>query len=183
MLPHYSYIIMSAMPSLITSLSIVYSSVRSGADQRKYQSPASLAFGRGIHRGPVNSPHKWPVTRKMFSFDDVIMAYFISSPFDSYTFHKWNGTYKNHPTEELLNWLALFKLTGKSMLADQWGAAELTSNYAGIGTSHNRPQSVLQSQKSRGNGTSLSVTWNWWDQNCYCYRMCVFSNIRYSPGA
>ena len=30
---------------------------------------------RGIHRGPVNSPHKWPVTRKMFPFDDVIMLY------------------------------------------------------------------------------------------------------------
>ena len=29
---------------------------------------------RGIHRGPVNSPHKWPVTRKMFPFDDVIMC-------------------------------------------------------------------------------------------------------------
>ena len=28
---------------------------------------------RGIHRGPVISPHKWPVTRKMFPFDDVIM--------------------------------------------------------------------------------------------------------------
>ena len=40
---------------------------------RKYQSSASLAFVRGIHRGPVNCPHKWPVTRKMFPFDDVIM--------------------------------------------------------------------------------------------------------------
>ena len=30
-------------------------------------------FVRGIYRGPVNSPHKWPVTRKMFLFDDVIM--------------------------------------------------------------------------------------------------------------
>ena len=29
---------------------------------------------RGIHRCPVNSPHKWPVTRKMFPLDDVIMA-------------------------------------------------------------------------------------------------------------
>ena len=28
---------------------------------------------RGIRRGPVNFPHKWPVTRKMFPFDDVIM--------------------------------------------------------------------------------------------------------------
>ena len=37
------------------------------------QSSASLAFVRvrGIHREPVNSPHKGPVTRKMFPFDDV----------------------------------------------------------------------------------------------------------------
>ena len=45
----------------------------SGADQRKHQSSASLAFVQGIHRWPVNSPHKWPVTRKMFPLDDVIM--------------------------------------------------------------------------------------------------------------
>ena len=43
------------------------------ANQRKHQSSASLAFVRGIHREPVNSPHKWPVTRKMSPFDDVIM--------------------------------------------------------------------------------------------------------------
>ena len=42
--------------------------------QRKHQSSASLAFVRGIHRRPVNSPHKWPVTWKMFPFDDVIMT-------------------------------------------------------------------------------------------------------------
>ena len=48
--------------------------VYSGADQRKHQSSASLAFVLGIHRWPVNSPHKWPVTRKMFPFDDVIMS-------------------------------------------------------------------------------------------------------------
>ena len=64
---------MSVMASQITSLAIVYSIDYSGADQRKHQSSASLAFVRWIHRGPVNSPHKWPVTRKMFSFDDVIM--------------------------------------------------------------------------------------------------------------
>ena len=51
---------MGAMASQITSLAIVHSTVYSGADQRK-------------HRWPVNSPHKWPVTRKMFPFDDVIM--------------------------------------------------------------------------------------------------------------
>ena len=71
---HYSDVIMSAMVSQITSLTIVYSTVYSGADQRKPQSSVSLAFVRGIHRSPVNSPHKEPVTRKMFPFDDVTMA-------------------------------------------------------------------------------------------------------------
>ena len=65
--------IMGAIASQITSLAIVYSTVYSGADQRKHPSFASLTFVWGIHRGPVNSPHKWPVTRKMFPFDDVIM--------------------------------------------------------------------------------------------------------------
>ena len=64
---------MGRRASQITSLTIVYSIVYSGVDQRKYQSSASLAFVRGIHRRPVNSPHKWPVTRKKFPFDDVIM--------------------------------------------------------------------------------------------------------------
>ena len=70
---HYNDFIMSAIASQITSLTIVYSTVCSGIDQRKHQSSASLAFVQGIHRWPVNSPHKWPVTRKMFPFDDVIM--------------------------------------------------------------------------------------------------------------
>ena len=65
---------MDSIAYQITSLTIVYSAVYSGADQRKHQSSASLAFVRGIHQGPVNSPHKWPVTRKMFPFDDVIMS-------------------------------------------------------------------------------------------------------------
>ena len=70
---HYGDGIMGAIASQITSLTIVYSIVYSDADQRKHQSSASLAFVRRIHRGPVNSPHKWPVTRKIFPFDDVIM--------------------------------------------------------------------------------------------------------------
>ena len=64
---------MSLMASQITSLGIVYFTVYSGADQRKHQCSASLAFERRIHRGPVNSTHERPVTRKMFPFDDVIM--------------------------------------------------------------------------------------------------------------
>ena len=62
------------MASQFVSVSIICSPVCSDADQRQHQSSASLAFVRGIHRGPVNSPHKWPVTRKMFPFDDVIMV-------------------------------------------------------------------------------------------------------------
>ena len=81
---HYNDVIMSMIASQITSLAFVYSTVYFGADQRKHQSSASLAFVRGIHRGPVNSPHKWPVTRKMFPFDDVIMTcyfqYYIMFP-------------------------------------------------------------------------------------------------------
>ena len=64
---------MGTMMSQITSLTIVYSTVYSGADQRKHQRSASVAFARGFHRWPVNSPHKGPVMRKMFPFDDFIM--------------------------------------------------------------------------------------------------------------
>ena len=75
---HYGDVIMGAMASQITSLTIIYSTVYSRADQRKHQSSASLAFVRGIYQWPVNSPHKWPVTRKMFPFDDVIMVFVLS---------------------------------------------------------------------------------------------------------
>ena len=78
---HYNDVIMRTIASQITSLTIVYSIVYSDADQRKHQSSASLAFVRGIHRGPVNSPHKWPVTRKMLPFDDVIMDRVLSEYF------------------------------------------------------------------------------------------------------
>ena len=74
---HHSDIIMSTMASQITSLIIVYWAVYSSADQRKHRGSVSLAFVRGIHRWPVNSPHKVPVTRKMFSFDDVSMCYWL----------------------------------------------------------------------------------------------------------
>ena len=71
---YYSDVIMGVRVSQITSLTIVYSTVYSSVNQRKHQSSASLAFVWGIHRWPVNSPHKWPVTRKIFPFDDVIMC-------------------------------------------------------------------------------------------------------------
>ena len=63
---HYDDVIMGA---IITSLTIVYSTVYSDEDKRKHQSFASLTFVWG----PANSPHTWPVTRKMFPFDNVMM--------------------------------------------------------------------------------------------------------------
>ena len=70
---------MSTMVSQITTIWIVYSAVCLGADQRKHQSLASLAFVKAIYRWPVNSTHKRPVTWIMFPFDDVIMTHLIYS--------------------------------------------------------------------------------------------------------
>ena len=58
---------------------------------KKHQSPASPAFVRGIHRSPVNSPHKWPVTRKMFPFDDVIMFTPDENCVHSFHCHAWSN--------------------------------------------------------------------------------------------
>ena len=62
---HYSDIIMGAMASQITSLRI-NSTVYSGANQRKHQSSASLAFVRGIHRSPMNSRTNGQLRGKSF---------------------------------------------------------------------------------------------------------------------
>ena len=86
----YGDVIMGEITSQITSLSSVYSTVYSDADQRKYQSSASLAFVWGIHRGPVNFPHKWPVTRNKFPFDDVIMESLGANSIHSETKHRKN---------------------------------------------------------------------------------------------
>ena len=75
---HYSDVIMGAKASQITSITFVFSTAYSEADKRKHQSSASLTFVRGIHRWPMNSLHKWPVTRKMFPFDYVIMTGLLS---------------------------------------------------------------------------------------------------------
>ena len=90
---HYCDAIMKAMALQITSLAIVYSTVHSSADQRKHQRSVSLAFVRVIHQWPVNSPHKWPVTRKIFLFDDVIMIFvnwqLARLPWET----RWRGTW------------------------------------------------------------------------------------------
>ena len=78
---------MSTMVSQITNVSIVCSPACSGADQREHQSSTSLAFVRGIHQQLVNSPHKEPVTRKIFPFDDVIMVPFSCHIFLEQQYH------------------------------------------------------------------------------------------------
>ena len=78
---------MTTMASQITNLTVVYSIVYSCADQRKHQ---SSAFVRGIHRWPVDSPHKGPVTR-MFPFDDVIM---VIGPKNGITVQYWHSATK-----------------------------------------------------------------------------------------
>ena len=68
---------MSAMASQITGVPIVCWTVYSSTDQRKHQISASLTFVKGIHRWPMGSPHKGPVTRKMFPFDYDIMCKWV----------------------------------------------------------------------------------------------------------
>ena len=93
---HYDDVTMSLMASQITSLTIVYSAVYSGADQRKHQSSASLAFVRGIHKGPV--------TWKMFPFDDVIMiSHFLSAQSNQPSTAASMEHFLNTPTQPILH--------------------------------------------------------------------------------
>ena len=79
---------MGAMVSQITSLAIVYSTVYSGIDKKK-----SKLRVTGLCAGnlPVTGefPHEWPVTRKIFPFDDVIMQSQISpvAPISNFISH------------------------------------------------------------------------------------------------
>ena len=71
---HYNDVIMSAMASQIISIPTACSAVCSGTHERIHQSSVSLAFVRENHRWPVDSSHKGPVMRKIFSFDNVIIG-------------------------------------------------------------------------------------------------------------
>ena len=102
---HYSDVIMRAMASQITDVLIVCSTVCWGTNQRKQQSSASLAFARGIHRWWVDSPHKGPVTRKIFPFNDVAMIFekinsVVTAPYC--ILHQWRVWY---PCKNAKNWI------------------------------------------------------------------------------
>ena len=112
---------MSLMASLITSLTIVYSIVYSGTDQRKHQSSTSLAFVQGIHQWLVNSPHTGPVTRKMLSFDDVIMLSQLPVPPGGTKLASWRLLVSNANCVNLLDdyWCELihYEANGQNTMA------------------------------------------------------------------
>ena len=112
---HYSKFIMSTMASQITSLMSVYSTVYSCADERTHQSSASLDFVSVIHRWPVNSPYKGPVTGRMYPFDDVIMSHaFLAVPQPSV----WDGT----AAQMSNNWNAKWRLRCLTQALDSNGS-------------------------------------------------------------
>ena len=98
---------MRAMTSQITGVSIVCWTVSSGVYQIKHQNSASLAFVKGIHRWPVDSPYKGQVTWKMFPFDGVIMTYgtccwlyilfYRTVKLFTHTLNSWNRYYYSFP--------------------------------------------------------------------------------------
>ena len=100
----YSDVLTNAMASQLTGVLIVCPNVRSGTDQRKHQSSASLAFVRGIHRWRVYSPHKGPVTRKTFPFYDIIMS--IDVDIDSFFLARmWLPKKKTKKNEHSITWI------------------------------------------------------------------------------
>ena len=92
----------------------LFTIVYSGTDQRKHQSSASLAFVRGIHRRPVNSPPKWLVTRKKFPFNDVIMTESAQATVLYYEFEKYTVEITaTYPMVQWINGNIVFELTSR----------------------------------------------------------------------
>ena len=150
---------MSSIASQITSLTIVYSAVYSGADQRKHQSSASLAFVRGSHRGPVNSPHKWPVTRKMFPFDDVI----VDTEWEN-SEQTWLEDVLNNNSYDLTNMQAFWMETSSNMCSEVWKHKK-----DGLRMIHIilAPSLFLNFKWIElENITSAAIVWPWGEQSC-----------------
>ena len=135
---------MGVVESQITSFTIVYSTVYSDADQRKHQSSASLPFVWGIHRGPVNSPHKWPVTQKKFSFDDVIMPKDdqTTGPSSNIWIQLALGPSKLYSAQIIWSWMAWVKSTGSKW---QQNAKKVHEAYMGppTGGPHAGPMNMV----------------------------------------
>ena len=115
----------------------------SGEVQRKHQSSASLAFVRRIHRWLVNSPHQWPVTRKMFPFDDVIMSCSNEGHMtDSTCDPKWPMFIWMVPNPKWLWWLTILSRSGENSfvkLMKTYGRNNLISSNTRTISTYNKP--------------------------------------------
>ena len=150
---------MTTIASQITSLTIVYSIVYSDADQRKHQSSASLAFVWGIHRWPVNSPHKGPVTRKMFPFDDVIMfqAFFHLFMPHWVSVHRLQGSHIGWATggSQLCHWTIIFTNSYHLCCGNPWRTIlivffrEITRELQTTPTPTHRPSTPRKQNKNK----------------------------------
>ena len=85
---------MSVMASQITSLTIVYSTIYSGADQRKHQSSASLAFVRG--NSPVNGefPEQMASDAEnvsiLWCYHEIYMIFKSQAQLGIFNLHPWS---------------------------------------------------------------------------------------------
>ena len=176
---------MSVIASQITSLTIVYSSVYSGADQRKHQRSASLPFVRGIHRWPVNSPHKGPVTRKLFPFDDVIMLFHpVLATHMSDIYKDIIGSSDDLSVVRGLSWIMMTLSNALLALYERdihrspveiwcflWSAPDQTSQQT-IDT-----RGDLKSNRAHYDAT---VRWSWWLASCSTHiTFYKIENLRY----
>ena len=114
---HYSDVMMNPMASLTTGVSIASSAVCSGTNKKNIK--VLRYWPLWIHRWPVNSPYKWPVMRKMFPFDDVIMHSLTLSQWSSSGFPvaiqcAWNS-------DPSVHWNA----TGEMPVCFQWCSSGL----------------------------------------------------------
>ena len=102
---HYTDVIMGTIACLKSPASPLFTQpFYSDADQRKYQSSALLAFVGGIHRRPVNSPHKWPVTRNIFPFE---RRYHDSQALMTWLVHPWANMVDNSLQMHFIQWQAI----------------------------------------------------------------------------
>ena len=114
---HYNDIIMSTMPSQITSLTIVYSAVYSRCRSKKTSKLRVTAFVRGIYQWPANSLHKWAATRERFSFDEVIMKWAVCVECQDCETELQYGQYRAQNM-----WLALYDMSqgNHALITKMW---------------------------------------------------------------
>ena len=159
---------MNTMASQITGVSIVCSAVCSGTDQRKHKSSASLAFVRGssaslafvrgIHWWPVDSPHKGPVTRKMFLFDDVIMTERCCD------IYRWSNDQGHFPYAQCTaNWATNNNILGEmEMFPAAWINEDLRRAWISNHITQWTAWYMQQNMMSSHHGNGFRVTGPWW---------------------